>query len=249
MSAGSAGLFRRMMAYFLDLMVAISPALLIAFLPAVFFPLDRYFGWMNVLLMAVVVPAMAYLYLGLAFLPNTYGRYVMGTRVVEIGTGARPGWSQVFVRSLTIGLWPIEGILIAVSPSKRRLGDRWADTRVVRYQPSASMGKRLLPAVGIIAASFLFYPLLPLIMGRMDISRAAVAHVQQAGSEPIGAPGQVEIVNDAGTVTLRLEGGRYARVHLKSESGQWKAERVESIPREELGAGFMITRDSPASGR
>lgn len=248
MSAESAGLFRRTMAFFLD-MIAIYPTLLIAFLPAVFFPVDRYYVWISVFGVVVMLPAMAYIFFGLAFLPNTYGRYAMGTRVVDIGTGARPGWSQVFVRSLTTGLWPIEGILIAVSPSRRRLGDRWADTRVIRYQPAAPMAKRLLPGLAMIAVSSSVYLMFPLILGRMDISRAAVAHVRQAGSEPVGAPGQVEIVNDTGTVTLRLQGGRYVRVHLASESGQWKAERVESIPREELGGGFMITGNTQASSR
>lgn len=243
-----AGLLRRGCALVLDMTFAIGPALLIAFLPGVFLPLDRNFPLVTLLSAPVGLAGAAYLFAGTAFLPNTYGRYAMGVRVVDHWTGARPGWRQSVMRMFTIGLWPIEAVLVAVSPTGRRLGDRWAYTSVVRYQPAGPAWKRLLPGLGAVAALGCLHLLAPLITARMDISRAAVAYARgEHGGTPAVAPAQALVVNDRGTVTLRMDDGRHARVHLVRAQGRWTATRIEDIPREALGRGFSIQQGSAAA--
>lgn len=240
-----AGLLRRGGALFLDVLVFIGPALPIAFLPGVFVPLDRDFVLVSLLAVPIALAGIVYLSCGAALLPNTCGRWAMGVRVVDHHTGARPGTGQAVARMLTIGLWPIEVVLMAVSPSRRRLGDRWARTSVVRVRPAASWRRRLLPGLGAMAALGCLHPLTPLITARMDVSRAAVAFAGgEHGGTPAAVPLQAWVVNDSGTVTLRMDGGRHARVHLVRVQGQWTAERMEDIPRNAAGRGFSVRRST-----
>jgi hypothetical protein len=48
-------------------------------------------GLVTGVMVPLTLAALAYVYLGYAFLPNTYGRYVMGIRVVDAASGQRPG--------------------------------------------------------------------------------------------------------------------------------------------------------------
>lgn len=236
------GLLRRGIAIYVDLLMAVAAGMWVALVPGVFIPLDRMGGWQVVLTLPVCLAILGYVFLGPAILPNTYGRYLLGVRVVDDATGARPGLRQAFTRTFTVGLWPIEALLIAFSRSRRRIGDRWANTRAVRYTPSARVGKRLLPAsVAVVLLASLFL-LIPLVARRMDVSRAAAEYAARKLDGGVTSIGFVRVVDDRGTVALRMDDGRTARVHLVRDGGRWDAKRAEPIPRHEVGRGFSVQR-------
>jgi uncharacterized RDD family membrane protein YckC len=169
-----AGLLPRLAAFIIDLLVAAVPAMLISFLPGVFFPLDAYLWTSMVLMLPAVVVSLAYIFFGYAALPNTYGPYVVGMRVCIAATGAQPSYGQAFVRALTVGLWPIEGLLLLFSESKQRLGDRLAGTVVEWYAPEGVWWRRAVPgALGVWIGYGLLLVLTPVIMGRMESGSGA----------------------------------------------------------------------------
>lgn len=235
---------------FLDLLVAVAPAMLLSMLPGVFVPMDRTPVALPFVAMPLALAALAYIALGSAVFPNTYGRLAMGIRVVDAGTGRRPSLGQALVRTLTVGLWPVEAALIAFSRSGRRLGDRWADTDVVHYTPAVRTWQRVVPGVAALALACVPMLLMPAVMGRMDISHAATAYArQELRAEPLGAPREVLIVNDTGTVNLRMPDQHNVRVHLLREGETWRGHRIEAIPPGELGAGFSIVRRTSTARR
>lgn len=233
-----AGLIRRGCALIIDLFVAVMPAVLIAAVPGVIVPLDRYLGVGLAISVPVIGGAFAYFFLGVAALPNTYGRYVMRVRVQEVGTGDRPTWGQTALRALTIGLWPIEALFILFSESKRRLGDRLARTEVVPYDTSRIWWKRLAPGVvGIAAAYTLLYAMVPLVNSRMTITDAAREYVsEELGTKVEGAPRQIHILDQEGTVTLRLTDARGLRLTLADMEHGWEVEKWEEIASQDIGS-------------
>lgn len=244
-----AGLIRRVLALYIDAFVAIVPTLLLGFLPNLFVPLDRTQNWSILWVGPLVLLALVYIFIGYAILPNSYGRYVLGTRVIDEANPARPTVGQACLRALTSGLWPIEALLIAFSKSKQRLGDRWAGTVVERYQPSEPWWKRVLPGVAIVGTSCGVLLLsIPVINGRMEISEVANSYVRtELGHEPLGSPRRVTIVDDAGEVTMRLRGGQNLRIHLSQTDKKWTVRGSEGIPKGELGRGFSIRQGSTSA--
>jgi uncharacterized RDD family membrane protein YckC len=244
-----AGLRRRAAAWIIDLVVAVSPAVLFSLLPGVFIPLDRFLSGSILLALPLAFAALVYVFVGYVFLPNTYGRYVLGIRVTDAETGERPQVGQGLRRALTTGLWPVEAMLVAFSNSKQRLGDRWAGTAVVHYQPSVVWWRRAIPGViggGAVYSLLIF--LTPWINARMEISGVAREYVRhELNAAPVDAPHQVMVFDDEGTVTMRTSEGQNLRVYLSRQGGVWKAERAESIPESELGSGFSVQQGSASA--
>jgi uncharacterized RDD family membrane protein YckC len=236
------GLFRRALALLVDSFTTVTLALLILFLPGLFVPFDRSLNWAVLLLFPLVLAFGAYTFIGYVYLPNTYGRYLMGIRVLDERSGGRPSLSQALRRGLAAGFWPLEAALVALNERNKRLGDLWAHTVVAHYSPHNPLWKRLLPGLLVaIGACVFFVAGTPAINGRMEINRVAAQYVrQQLRTEPSGPANSVTIVNDSGTVTMRLRDGRSVRIHLVQVGETWNAKRVEEIGEGELGHGFSI---------
>ena len=237
-----AGLLPRLATFIIDGLVAAVPAMLISFLPGVLFPLDVYLWTSMVLLVPATVVSLAYIFFGYAALPNTYGRYVVGVRVRSAATGAQPSYAQAFVRALTVGLWPIEGLLLLFSESKQRLGDRLAGTVVEWYAPEKVWWRRAVPgALGVGIGYGLLLLLTPVIMERMEISQAARDYAaQELPMRTRGTTKQITILNDTGQVALSFQDNQHMRVHLLRSRNRWQVRRVEPIAGEEVGGGFSV---------
>lgn len=234
----------------IDLLVATAPAMAVLWLPFVWVPMDRGASWLMLPGFGLALAAMVYLYLGCALLRNTSGRRLMGIRVVDRATGGRPNKGQALQRSLTVGLWPVEAALVLFSRTGRRLGDRWADTEVVREAavPTAPAWKRLAPLGGALAAAGLVMASTPWVISRMDVVATATAYARQTFfAEPLGTPGYVEVVRDSGNVALRLTGNRHVRVFLARDGQTWRALRSERIEAGEMGGGFSIQTSGGAA--
>lgn len=148
-----------------------------------------------------------------------------------------------------MGLWPIEAALIAFSGSKKRLGDRWAGIVVVRYRAHPVWWKRLAPAAAAGAGMYGLLALMtPRINARMEISGVACVYVEQElDAVALGAPHRVNIIDDRGSVTMRLSDGRSVRIHLSRTREGWTARGVETIPDGELGRGFSIQQGTASA--
>jgi uncharacterized RDD family membrane protein YckC len=87
--------------------------------------------------------ALVYEVVMIALLGRTVGKMAMGTRVVRLVDGERPGWSDATMRALvplSLGAIPRVGIVLAVlvysmamwNPLRQGLHDKAAGTLVVR---------------------------------------------------------------------------------------------------------------------
>ena len=80
---------------------------------------------------------------------RSIAKRILKLQVVDNKTGEVASPLKCFIRNLLCVLWPIEVIVAMVNPN-RRLGDRLAGTRLVKFdpsldQPKLNIGKALIP--------------------------------------------------------------------------------------------------------
>jgi uncharacterized RDD family membrane protein YckC len=94
----------------------------------------------------IAVTSLAFVYetLMIALLGRTVGKIAMGTRVVRLVDGGRPGWWEAVMRALvplSLGAIPRVGVFLGVlvysialwNPLRQGLHDKAAGTLVVRH--------------------------------------------------------------------------------------------------------------------
>jgi len=80
----------------------------------------------------------------------SFGRWVMGIMVRDEKEPEKaPSFGHLLLRNLFLIIWPIELIKLASSPEKKRLGDNYAKTIVVRNPNKPSKFLRILPLVAV----------------------------------------------------------------------------------------------------
>lgn len=95
---------------------------------------------------------------------RSIAKRILKLQVVDNSTGQVASSLKCFIRNTFIIIWPIEAIIALTNPS-RRLGDRVAGTKLVKFdstleQPKVNIGQVLIPLV--IAYGFMFLLMLPL---------------------------------------------------------------------------------------
>ena len=82
------------------------------------------------------------------------GKWVMGIGVRdEASLYEVPSFGRLFLRNIFIIIWPVEGIVLAVDPEKKRLGDKVAKTQVVENEKKANRLTRIV-TVGCLGVAF-----------------------------------------------------------------------------------------------
>ncbi|AYB35389.1 RDD family protein [Chryseolinea soli] len=85
------------------------------------------------------------------------GRWIMGIMVRDADNPQEvPSPGRLAIRNLFLILWPVEFIALAVSPEKKRLGDKSMKTVVVKNPNKAAKLPRVLALVGVGLAFFVF---------------------------------------------------------------------------------------------
>jgi uncharacterized RDD family membrane protein YckC len=135
---------RRVGGLILDQVIVILPVVVVV-LAVGFTPSDGVTSD-SLLFFNVTVTSVAFVYetLMIALVGRTVGKIALGTRVVRLMDGGRPGWSEAAMRALvplSLGAIPQVGVLLAVlvyslalwNPLRQGLHDKAAGTLVVRY--------------------------------------------------------------------------------------------------------------------
>ncbi|HEY0021594.1 MAG TPA: RDD family protein [Longimicrobium sp.] len=232
-------MLRRGTALAIDLYACIVPALFLALLPGLFLPLDEHLWVSTMVALPLIVLGLGYVFMGPAFLSNTYGRYVTAVRVRDQATGERPGFGQALIRAFNLGLWPVEAVMIV--DNGRRMGDRLAGTVVERYSPGGAWWKRAAPGLAVISGGIaLLWGMSPVVGGRPLIAREARAFTQSQLGAQAGNPRYVAVRGDSGEVGMTLRDGRGVRVYLARSRGAWRARQLEEVSPSQLGRGISI---------
>jgi uncharacterized RDD family membrane protein YckC len=237
------GLIRRLIARSIDLYLGVGILLIFYSLLGLLIPLDRY----GVLLFLVIMlPFMLvfsrYSLVGFSKLNNTYGRYLVGIRVVDAQTGEKPSLRQAFKRDVLLFFWPVDFFILMFSKSKRRIGDSWACTKVIVVPSPPLWIRRMVPGLILGIFIYMFFPVVsPFINDRMMVAQVAKDYLaREYGAGNLTRPERVEIYNNAAKVNLKLKNGESYSVHLLHDNNGWAVQQVQKIPESFLGKGYSI---------
>ncbi len=102
---------------------------------------------------------------------RSIAKRILKLQVVDNSTGQPASPIKCFVRNLLCVLWPIE-VIVAMTNTERRLGDRIAGTKLVMFdptleQPKINIGQTLIP-IGIAYGTML---LLMQVMPKMEMPK------------------------------------------------------------------------------
>lgn len=247
-----AGFFRRSAATLTDVFAGLLGAFLVLSLLGLSIPMDS--RQMAVLTRPVMFAGALYVGIGPFLFANSLGKYAFAVRVVSDRGGVKPALWQFLVRWGLLILWPLELIVLMLSPAKKRIGDRLAMTTVVEDTAAkARWGRR----IGVsLSALFVLYVILVQSMQaaarNTEMFQTATAFLQEsriaddALGEPVTAsktPLKVVMKKDKGSLIVAAEGSRkkgYIELSLDREPGSWKVVRWE-VTDEPSGRGYSYS--------
>jgi uncharacterized RDD family membrane protein YckC len=135
---------RRLAGLILDQLIVAFPAVMVIIAMG-FTPSDSVTS-RSVLIFNIALTSAAFVYetVMIALLGRTVGKMALGTRVVRLVDGGRPGWSEAAMRALlplSLGSIPRVGVFLGVmvyslalwNPLRQGLHDKAAGTLVVRH--------------------------------------------------------------------------------------------------------------------
>lgn len=175
------------------------------------------------------------------------GKWVMGIRVRdEKNANEIPSIGRLFLRNIPIIVWPVEFIILAASTDKKRLGDKFAKTIVVKNPNKPTKMVRIVPLIAIVLcfiASFIYF--LSAVMKNSDAYKVSIQEIEQNdaiisevgkitgyGMMPMG---NINIKNGYGNAQLTIEvQGTKKNVNVfthltKEPNGEWKIEEIKNL--------------------
>jgi uncharacterized RDD family membrane protein YckC len=168
------------------------------------------------------------------------GKWIMGIMVRKDDDESEvPSFGKLFVRNLLLIFWPIEFIVLAASNDKKRLGDKIANTIVVKNPNKPSKFPRIIALFGIGIAFISFVVLFTgSAMKSSDAYKVAISEIENneeiitdiGGIQSYGMmpTGSVNITNGYGEAELEIkvignEKDLNVRAYLTKEpGGEWK---------------------------
>jgi uncharacterized RDD family membrane protein YckC len=185
------------------------------------------------LLIILLFAAMGYLLFGEWLFKNTFGKYLFGIEVVDAKSYERLSSNNYLKRALPKILFPVEGLVLLFSMSKKRLGDLWANSIVVNKDPAKvkPVIRFIIGLVVLITLYFSFSISMGLAARRSDFYKA--------GADYLTASGQVKITGLASEIYQRPDSvyfsvpvsierqSKYVRVYLGKSDGKWVVYKTE----------------------
>lgn len=237
--------FRRMLAFFVDLLTAVIIAQVGAVPVQLLAPPDSVSSSMPGLIFGLTL---GFLYLGLAtpVLGNSLGKWLFTLRIVgSEGQAIRiGGWLG---RLLATALWPINAMMVLWSTTRRHLGDRLAGSVVVMAEPKRNLWLAMAAAALVLVVEVrLGGAAMKLGILRSPAWAAARQHLakQEPSASVATFPESYHIVNDAAEFDAKV-GESYRRLSLVREGAAWRV--VDSSPLDEPRSGTHFRFDVTAA--
>jgi uncharacterized RDD family membrane protein YckC len=174
---------------------------------------------------------------------TSIGKWVIGIGVRdEHNRGDVPSIPRLFLRNLLLVIWPIEFIVLVTNKDKQRLGDKLANTVVVKVREMGIWKKIVIVLLVIIISFVLLLSTIVLSMKNSEAYETAITYIESnenivsetGGIEGYGflPSGSVQISNGYGesVFTIEVKGKEkdiYVEVYLtKNPNQNWRVKEV-----------------------
>ncbi len=201
---------------------------------------ENEFDKMTAVMLAVMIPGFILYFAKDSVKGISMGKWITGIMVRDDKMiDEIPSFGRLFIRNLFIIIWPVEFIVLAASHEKKRLGDKIANTIVVKNPNKPAKLPRIIALGGMIVAFFI----ITIIFARTAMKSSAAYKVsineieqnqeildKTGGIKGYGwmPAGSVNISNGMGSAQLeiKVEGNEMdlnVSVYLtKQPDGEWE---------------------------
>lgn len=203
-------------------------------------------GFQSIMIYLAIVIIILYLFFGELFFKNTFGKYLFGLEVLDSSRFERLSVGSFLKRGLLKILWPIEGLVLLFSRSKKRVGDIWAGSIVVNKENNTvrPVVRLILGTVTMIGLYLAFSVSLGLAAKKADFYKAGTEYLTASGQVRItGLTSEISQSRDSVTFCLPVSienNKRYARIHLGKNEDQWVVSKIEFLSGQ-IGTAFSYS--------
>jgi uncharacterized RDD family membrane protein YckC len=174
-----------------------------------------------------------YLFFGELVLKNTLGKYLFGLEITNADGQKNLAPGSLLKRGLMKFLFPLEGLVLLISKSGKRLGDLWSQTKVVKKEYN-NMKPAFRVAIGIVTLIgfyFIFAVLLGFAVKKTDFYTAGADYLKvNKSAEITGLPTSVNLNGEKVdfSVPVYLQNkDKYAVIFLEKTDGKWHVSNTE----------------------
>lgn len=224
----------RLLAFIYDIVFILLVAFTVYMLFGMIFKLDSdpFQGIMIYISLAFIF---LYLLFGEMLFKNTFGKYLFGLEVVDSGKSERLSASGFIKRGFLKILFPVEGLVLLFSPSKKRLGDIWAGSIVANKENSGvKPAVRLIAGIATIIVLYLTFSVsVGLAARKSDFYKVGTDYLTRSGQVKItGLTSEVSQSRDSVCFALPVSienQKRYAKLYLGKDKGTWVVYKIEFL--------------------
>ena len=232
----------RLLAFVYDIIFILLAAFTVHMMLGLIFIMDSE-GFQDYVIYITLALILVYLLFGELLFKNTLGKYLLGIEVVDAERFARPSLQSFLKRGILKILWPVEGLVLLFSRSKKRLGDLWSDSIVVNKKTNTLKPfVRIIVGIAVIVVLYFSFSVsLGLAAKRTDFYKVGTDYLTASGQVTItGLTSEISQSRDSITFALpvSIENQRkYAKVYLGKSEGNWIVHRAEFL-NGHLGTAF-----------
>jgi uncharacterized RDD family membrane protein YckC len=232
----------RFFAFIYDIPFILLASFTIYMLLGLIFRLDSD-GFQSIMIYLTLAIIILYLFFGELLCKNTFGKFLFGIKVVDAEGSGKPSLTSFLKRGLLKIIFPVEGLVLLFSKSKKRLGDLWAKSSVVNEEASKlkPFARLLLGIAVLIVLYFSFSISMGLAARRTDFYKAGTDYL--TGNNPVKITGLPKVVYQNGDsvyfgVPVSIENqARFATVYLVKTEGKWNVYNIKVIT-DQIGTSF-----------
>jgi len=240
---------KRFLAFIFDIAFITFLALTAYMLLGSIFKIDseRYQNFMIFPLLIIII---SYLFFGELLFINTLGKYLTGIEIVSNERLERPSLQSFIKRGLLKIIFPVEGLVLMLSKTKRRLGDLWAETIVVNKETNKlkTSVRVIIGIVALIALLFSFRISMGIAVRKTDFYNIGINYLKSNSVvEIVGLPKAVNQTRSTVNFIVPISNGnqdKYTIIYLKKNGNEWNVDHTDFIKEQIIGFSYGFSYSS-----
>jgi uncharacterized RDD family membrane protein YckC len=203
-------------------------------------------NYQNFMIFPLLLIFISYLFFGELIFKNTLGKYLLGIEITDSEKDEKPSFKSYLKRGLLKFIFPIEGLVLLLSKTKKRLGDLWANTIVVnteinKLKPSA---RAIIGISALIVLVFCFRISMGLAVKNADFYNIGINNINSNSAiKIIGLPKFVNQTRHTVNFFVPISNenqDKYAIIYLEKNGSDWSVNHTVFTKEHIMGFSYSF---------
>ena len=203
-------------------------------------------GYQTFMIFPLLLILISYLFFGELIFKNTFGKYLYGIVVSGDESSENPSLQSYVKRGLLKIIFPVEGLVLLFSKTRKRLGDLWAKTIVINKEANKLKppSRVVIGIAALIVLIFSFRLSMGLAVKRTDFYSAGI---NSLNNNPLiriaGLPLHVSQTRSTVSFIVPVSNenqDRYAIIYLDKYGSEWKINHIDFTKEHIIGFSYSF---------